>query len=112
MINVRKVKAAGLCDCCDKKKATYEVYCRISLGSFLSQALTKIVRYTYVNKVITALLNADKEQRCRFSLACMDAAKRLYCCPACESKDVERVMLACHPPIIDLKCKKCGWRSR
>lgn len=34
MINVRKVKAAGLCDCCDKKKATYEVYCRISLGSF------------------------------------------------------------------------------
>lgn len=36
MINVRKVKAAGLCDCCDKKKATYEVYCRISLGSFLS----------------------------------------------------------------------------
>lgn len=55
---------------------------------------------------------ADKEQRCRFSLACMDAAKRLYCCPACESKDVERVMLACHPPIIDLKCKKCGWRSR
>lgn len=38
-------------------------------------------------KVITALLNADREQRCRFSLAC-------------------------HPPIIDLKCKKCGWRSR
>ena len=34
MINVRKVKAAGLCDCCDKKKAAYEVYCRISLGSF------------------------------------------------------------------------------
>lgn len=49
MINVRKVKAAGLCDCCDKKKATYEVYCRISLGSFLSQALTKAIRYTYVN---------------------------------------------------------------
>lgn len=34
MINVRKVKAAGLCDCCDKKKVAYEVYCRISLGSF------------------------------------------------------------------------------
>lgn len=29
-------------------------------------------------KVITALLNADKEQRCRFSLACMDAAKRHF----------------------------------
>lgn len=29
-----KENAAGLCDCCDKKKATYEVYCRISLGSF------------------------------------------------------------------------------
>lgn len=52
MINVRKVKAAGLCDCCDKKKATYEVYCRISLGSFLSQALTKATRYTYVNHVL------------------------------------------------------------
>lgn len=63
-------------------------------------------------KVITALLNADKEQRCRFSLACMDAAKRLYCCPACESSNVESVMLLCHPPIIDLRCKKCGWRSR
>lgn len=63
-------------------------------------------------KVITALLNADREQKSKFSLACMDAAKRLYCCPACESKDVERVMLMCYPPIIDLKCKKCGWRSR
>lgn len=82
MINVRKVKAAGLCDCCDKKKPILK----------LSSKKTA--------KVITALLNADREQ------------KRLYCCPACESKDVERVMLACHPPIIDLKCKKCGWRSR
>lgn len=109
MINVRKVKAAGLCDCCDKKKATYEVYCRISLGSFFIPLKLSSKKTA---KVITALLNADKEQRCRFSLACMDAAKRLYCCPACESKDVERVMLACHPPIIDLKCKKCGWRSR
>lgn len=63
-------------------------------------------------KVITALLNADKEQRCRFSLACMDAAKRLGCCPACESSNVESVMLLCHPPIFELRCKKCGWRSR
>lgn len=63
-------------------------------------------------KVITALLNADKEHKSKFSLACMDAATRLDCCPACESKDVERVMYTCYPPIIDLKCKKCGWRSR
>lgn len=63
-------------------------------------------------RVITALLNAEREQKCKFSLACMDAATRLDCCPACESKDVERVMLACHPPIFELKCKKCGWRSR
>lgn len=63
-------------------------------------------------KVITALLNADREQKCKFSLACMDAATRLDCCPACESKDVERVMYACHPPIFELKCKKCGWRSK
>lgn len=84
MINVRKVKAAGLCDCCDKKTA----------------------------KVITALLNADREQKSKFSLACMDAAKRLGCCPACESSNVESVMLLCYPPIIDLRCKKCGWRSR
>lgn len=34
MINVRKVKATGLCDCCSKKIAIYEVYCRISLGEF------------------------------------------------------------------------------
>ena len=63
-------------------------------------------------KVITALLNADREQKSKFSLACMDAAKRLGCCPACESSNVESVMLLCYPPIIDLKCKKCGWRSR
>lgn len=63
-------------------------------------------------KVITALLNADKEHKSKFSLACMDAATRLDCCPACESEDVERVMYACHPPIFELKCKKCGWRSR
>lgn len=63
-------------------------------------------------KVITALLNADREQKSKFSLACMDAAKRLGCCPACESSNVESVMLLCHPPIIDLRCKKCGWRSR
>lgn len=63
-------------------------------------------------KVITALLNAGREQKCKFSLACMDAATRLDCCPACESKDVERVMYACYPPIFELKCKKCGWRSR
>lgn len=106
MINVRKVKAAGLCDCCDKKKATYYDGDDPEKKPILKLSSKKTA------KVITALLNADKEQRCRFSLACMDAAKRLYCCPACESKDVERVMLACHPPIIDLKCKKCGWRSR
>lgn len=59
------------------------------------------------------ILNLEKKYGVNIiALACMDAAKRLYCCPACESKDVERVMLACHPPIIDLKCKKCGWRSR
>lgn len=63
-------------------------------------------------KVITALLNADREQKSKFSLACMDAAKRLGCCPACESSNVESVMLLCYPPIIDLRCKKCGWRSR
>lgn len=63
-------------------------------------------------KVITALLNADMEQKSKFSLACMDAAKRLGCCPACESSNVESVMLLCYPPIIDLRCKKCGWRSR
>lgn len=33
MINVRKVKAVSSCDCCNKKKATYEVYCRVSLGA-------------------------------------------------------------------------------
>ena len=55
-------------------------------------------------KVITALLNADREQKSKFSLACMDAATRLDCCPACESKDVERVMYTCYPPIIDF-CK-------
>jgi hypothetical protein len=63
-------------------------------------------------KVITALLNADREQKSKFSLACMDAAKRLGCCPACESKDVERVMYACHPPIFELNCNKCRWHSR
>ena len=46
-------------------------------------------------RVITALLNADREQISRFSLACMDAAKRLGCCPACESSNVESVMLLC-----------------
>ena len=46
-------------------------------------------------KVITALLNADREQKSKFSLACMDAAKRLGCCPACESSNVESVMLLC-----------------
>lgn len=59
-------------------------------------------------KVITALLNADREQKSTFSLACMDAAKRLGCCPACESSNVESVMLLCHPPIIDLRCKNAG----
>lgn len=63
-------------------------------------------------KVITALLNADREQKCKFSLACMDAATRLDCCPACESRDVEGVVYTCHPPIFELKCNKCGWQSR
>lgn len=63
-------------------------------------------------KVITALLNADKEQKCKFSLACMDVATRLNCCPACESMDVEGVVYTCHPPIFELKCNKCGWHSR
>lgn len=63
-------------------------------------------------KVITALLNADREQKSKFSLACMDAATRLDCCPACESEDVERVMYTCYPPIFELKCNKCRWHSR
>lgn len=45
-------------------------------------------------------------------IAGIAAAKRLGCCPACESSNVESVMLLCYPPIIDLRCKKCGWRSR
>lgn len=57
MINVRKVKAAGLCDCCDKKKATYEVYCRISLGSFFikSRRKTPAFRHGDISRVLSLI---------------------------------------------------------
>ena len=57
MINVRKVKAAGLCDCCDKKKVTYEVYCRISLGSFFikSRRKTPAFRHGDISRVLSCM---------------------------------------------------------